>query len=158
MLRHMSSISPEQVRAVVDRFWQIMCGKSGPDDKLEDLYSPDALILTGKARKPEAASVALARRARQAGKDSLVELGAVEIQIEEPGVAIAAYTYKFHQSRSSATGGVQKRHLLFGRATQILQLDRSGVLRIVHEHLSSANNPEVEKAREPVLHMSGFGD
>jgi hypothetical protein len=154
----MSSISPDQVRAVVDRFWQIMCGKSGANDKLENLYSPDALVLTGKARKPEAANLALARRARRIGTDSFVELGTMEVQIEDPGVAIASYTYKFHENRSSTTGGVQKRHLLFGRATQILQLDRGGVLRIVHEHLSSANNPEVEKAREPVLRMSGFGN
>jgi hypothetical protein len=34
---------------------------------------------------------------------------------------------------------------LFGRATQIFQMDQKGSLRIVHEHLSSATNPEVEK-------------
>jgi ketosteroid isomerase-like protein len=144
----MSGISPDQVRAVIQRFWQIICGKSA-SDKLEDLYSPDALVLTGKARKPEAANVALARRARQTGKDSFAELGTLEVQIEEPGIAIASYTYKFHQTRPSATGGLQKKHTLFGRATQIFQLDRGGTLRIVHEHLSSATNPEVEKARDP---------
>ena len=145
------SITPDQVRAEIQKFWQIMCGKAGSGEKLDELYSPSALMLTGKARKPEAANLALARRARQisAGSNVAAELGPVEVQIAEPGVAIASYTYKFHQSRSGENGGVQKRHTLFGRATQIFQLDQSGVLRIVHEHLSAATNAEVEKAGGP---------
>lgn len=143
----LSSISPDQVRAEVQKFWQIMCGKAS--DKLEDLYAPSALILTGKARQPETANLALARRARQIsapGSDSAAELGAVEVQIADAAVAIASYTYKFHQSRSGEGGKLQKRHTMFGRATQIFQLDKSGTLRIVHEHLSAATNPEVERA------------
>lgn len=142
----MSSISPDQVRAEIQRFWQIMCGKSASSEKLTELYSPFALIVTGKARKPEAANLALARRVRQINNDSVAELGSVEVQIAEPGVAIASYTYKFRQNRSDENGGMQKRRTLFGRATQIFQLDPSGALRIVHEHLSAATNPEVEKA------------
>jgi ketosteroid isomerase-like protein len=142
-----SSIAPEQVRAEIQKFWQIMCGKSGSGETLDEMYSPSALVLTGKARKPEAANVALARRARQisAGSNLGAELGPVEVQVAEPGVAIASYTYKFHQSRSGENGGVQKRHTLHGRATQIFQLDQRGVMRIVHEHLSAATNPELEK-------------
>lgn len=143
----LSSITPDQVRAEIQKFWQIMCGKSG--EKLDDLYDPSALILTGKARQPEAANVALARRARQIsapGSDSAAELGAVEVQIAEPGVAIASYTYRFHQTRSGDGGKLQKRHTLYGRATQVFQVDKGGSLRIVHEHLSAASNPEVEKA------------
>lgn len=146
-----SSISPDQVRAEIQKFWQIMCGKSGSGETLDEMYSPSALLLTGKARKPEAANLALARRARQinAGSNVAAEVGPVEVQIAEPGVAIASYTYKFHQSRSGENGGVQKRHSLFGRATQIFQLDQKGALRIVHEHLSAATNPEVEKTGSP---------
>jgi ketosteroid isomerase-like protein len=142
-----SSISPDQVRAEIQKFWQIMCGKSSSGETLDEMYSPSALLLTGKARKPEAGNVALARRARQisAGSNVAAELGPVEVQVAEPGVAIASYTYKFHQTRSGENGGVQKRHTLFGRATQIFQLDQKGALRIVHEHLSAATNPEVEK-------------
>lgn len=143
----LSSISPDQVRAEVQKFWQIMCGKS--EERLDDLYAPSALILTGKARQPEAANLALARRARQIiapGSNSSAELGAVEVQLAEPGVAIASYTYRFHQTRSGEGGKLQKRHTLFGRATQIFQRDKGGTLRIVHEHLSAATNPEVDKA------------
>lgn len=141
----MGSISPDQVRAEVEKFWQIMCGKS--TGKLEDLYSSAALLLTGKARKPEAASMALARRGRQiseAGADATAELGPLEIQIVDAAVAIASYTYKFNHKRQDERGGLQTRRTLFGRATQIFQLDERGVLRIIHEHLSAATNPEVE--------------
>jgi ketosteroid isomerase-like protein len=143
----MISISPDQVRAEIRKFWQIMCGKS--PDKLEDVYSPAAMVLTGKARTPEAANVVLARRARQISapdSGSTADLGAVEVQIPEPGVAIASYTYKFLHTRPDERGGVEKRHTMYGRATQIFQLDAQGALRIVHEHLSAATNPEFEKA------------
>lgn len=141
-----SSISPEQVRAQVEKFWQIMCGKS--HERLDDLYASNALVLTGKARKPEPAQQALDRRSRQitAAVEAAAELGAIEVQTAEGAVAIASYTYKFHQKRSDQSGGVRQRHTMYGRATQIFQLDGRGVLRIVHEHLSAASNPEVEKA------------
>lgn len=144
----MDSISPDQVRAEVQKFWQIMCGKLASNGTLETLYSPAALVLTGKARTPEPATLALARRKRQLGRtdgESVVELGTVDVQIEEPGVAIASYTYKFHQDRPDDDGSPRKRHTLFGRATQIFQQDERGVLRIVHEHLSAATNPQPEK-------------
>lgn len=144
------SISPELVRAQVEKFWGIMCGKS--PDKLEELYASNALVLTGKARKPEAVNVVLGRRTRQISgpaAEAVAELGAVEVQLPEPSVAIASYTYKFHHKRSDVTGGVMKRHTMFGRATQIFQGDDRGNLRIVHEHLSAATNPEVEKAGAP---------
>lgn len=143
----MTGISPEMVRSKIETFWQIMCGKS--PEKLEDLYASNALVLTGKARKPEAVNVVLGRRTRQISgpaAEAVAELGAVELQLPVPGVAIASYTYKFHHKRSDVTGGVMKRHTMFGRATQIFQADDRGGVRIVHEHLSAAATPEVEKA------------
>jgi ketosteroid isomerase-like protein len=141
-----SGISPEQVRAEVQRFWQIMCGKSR--DRLDDLYATSALVLTGKARKPEPAQAALARRSKQisAAGDAVAELGTIEVQVADSSVAIASYTYKFHQKRPDQYGGVSQRHTMYGRATQIFQLDGRGILRIVHEHLSAATNPEVQKS------------
>ena len=146
MLRSMSNISPDQVRAEIDKFWQIMCGKSA--GRLEEMYSPDALLFTGKARKPEPGTVALARRARQiadAGLHSEVELGSMEVEMPEAGLAIATYTYKFHHGRVEHDGILRRHRTMYGRATQIFQLDRKGALLIVHEHLSAATNPEVEK-------------
>jgi ketosteroid isomerase-like protein len=139
-----SSIVPEQVRAEVQKFWEIMCGKS--HHRLEELYAPNALVLTGKARKPEPANQIAERRTRQIAPsaEAVAELGPVEIEVPESGIAIASYTYKFHQKRPDQSGAVLKRRTMFGRATQIFQQDESGRLRIVHEHLSAATNPEVE--------------
>jgi hypothetical protein len=140
----MGSLSPDQVRTHIDKFWQIMCGKS--NGKLEELYSSAALLWTGKARKPETASVALARRARQIaapGAQAEAELGLMEIELPAPSLAIASYTYKFHHTRPGEGGALEQRRTLFGRATQILELDEKGTPRIVHEHLSAATNPEV---------------
>ena len=141
------SISPEQVREEIDKFWRIMCGKS--QDKLESLYSSNALVLTGKARKPEPAPQVAERRKGQISAPSaeaVAELGPIDLQIADPGVAIASYTYKFHQKRRDQSGSLMKRHTMFGRATQIFQQDAGGRLHIVHEHLSAATNPEVEQS------------
>jgi|ERR1051326_1363112 ketosteroid isomerase-like protein len=143
----MSSISSEQVHAEVEKFWRIMCGKS--QERLESLYSSNALVLTGKARKPEPAHQAMERRARQISAPSaeaVAELGAIDIQIADSRIAIASYTYKFHQKRRDQSGEVMKRRTMFGRATQIFQQDTGGRLRIIHEHLSAATNPEVEQS------------
>src|SRR5262252_5802368 len=89
----MISISPDQVRAEISKFWEIMCGTS--DARLEDLYSSAALLFTGKAKKPEPTEVALARRSRQIAQpqaQSQVKLGFVEVEILGPGVALASYT------------------------------------------------------------------
>lgn len=140
-----SSNLPEQVRAEVQKFWEIMCGKS--QHRLEELYAPNALVLTGKARKPEPAHQVAERRTRQISapsSEAVAELGPVEVEIPGSGIAIASYTYKFHQKRPDQSGTVLKRHTMFGRATQVFQQDESGKLRIVHEHLSAATNPEVE--------------
>ena len=144
----MSSLSPDQVRARIEEFWQIMCGKSSR--RLEELYSSAALLFTGKARRPETAAVVMARRVRQIaapGTHAEAELGLVEIECPESSLAIASYTYKFHHTRTGDSGSVQQRHTLFGRATQIFHLDETGALRIIHEHLSSATNPETSDGR-----------
>jgi hypothetical protein len=146
MLPLMSSISQEQVRKQVERFWQIMCGKSS--GKLEDLYAHDALVISGRARRPEAANLAMTRRARrinEPGAEATVEIGPVEVQLSGPGAAIASYTYKLRQVRRGADGGRNERQLL-GRATQIFQLDSRGILRIVHEHLSAAGVARTDAA------------
>jgi hypothetical protein len=142
----MSRISPEQVRKEIDRFWQMMCGKS--PENLEALYAPAAVVVSGRAKRPEAANLALARRTRriqEPGAQATVELGPVEVQMAEPGVAIASYTYKLNQSRPGESGGRVQRQVL-GRATQIFQLDSRGMLRIVHEHLSAAGSARMDAA------------
>jgi len=131
----MSKISPELVSSRVHEFWSILTGES--KDRFEDLYSPDAIVFAGRAKHSEPARLALIHRMRQlanATSKATAEIGSVDVQVVGPDVAIATYTYRFQSSRT---------HTLFGRATQVFQLDGDGALRIMHEHLSSASPTKV---------------
>jgi ketosteroid isomerase-like protein len=143
-----AEISSAEVRAGVQKFWNILCGRL--KERLEDLYSPSALVFTGKAKRSERGALTAVRRMRQfVGGDwtTSAELDPIEVQIAGPDVAIATYTYRFHSSKTGKDGKREQRNTLFGRSTQIFQRDDRGGLRIVHEHLSSAAPPAVEKAK-----------
>jgi ketosteroid isomerase-like protein len=135
----MEQISSEKVRAEIHRFWQILSGRS--QDRLEEMYSPEAIVFTGKARRPEPAMLAIARRTRRSGWGASAELGPVELQIAG-NVAVASYTYKHQLERPAGDGSMAQRITLYGRATQIFQADRQGSIRILHEHLSAAAAPD----------------
>jgi ketosteroid isomerase-like protein len=145
----MENISPEQVRAEVRRFWAVMSRKL--KDELDEMYSPTAIVFTGKAKRSESAKLIAVRRLRQrsaAAPTSSVELDSIEVQIVEPDAAIAAYTYSYHTDKTGVDGAKVQLDTLLGRATQIFQRDEAGVLRIVHEHLSATDSPTVEKSTE----------
>jgi ketosteroid isomerase-like protein len=141
-----AAVSSEEVRSEVQRFWDILTGRS--KGTLEELYSPSAIVFTGKARSSEPGRLTAVRRMRQlgsAGFTASAELDPIEVQIAGPDTAIASYAYRFHSSRTRKDGGKEQRETLFGRSTQIFQRDDRGILRIVHEHLSSAAPPKIEK-------------
>ena len=139
----MEKISTEEVRKSIERFWAILSGKTAA--KLEDLYSPGAIVFTGKAKRSEAGRLTAVRRSRQlpgASSNSIAEVGAIEIQFAGPDVAIAAYTYSFHTQKTQSDGTKVQISTPFGRATQVFQRNEKGALLIVHEHLSAAAPPE----------------
>jgi len=143
-----ADISADEIHAEVQRFWSILSGKS--KERLEELYSPAAIVFTGKAKRSERGPLTAIRRMRQvAGPDSTsnAEIDPIEIQIAGADVAIASYTYRFNSSKKDKDGSRMVRNTLFGRSTQIFQRDERGKLKIVHEHLSSAAPPAVEKAK-----------
>ena len=143
----MEKILPEEVRAEVRRFWAIMTGKL--KDKLEEMYSPNAIVFTGKGKRGESAKLIAVQRTRRlpgAVSSSTAEEDLIDVQIVGPDVAIAAYTYTYHTDKVRADGTKVQLDTLLGRATQIFQRDDAGVLRIVHEHLSATDSPTVEKA------------
>jgi ketosteroid isomerase-like protein len=142
-----AKISGDEVRAAVQKFWDILAGKSAAN--LEDMYAPGASVFTGRAKRSEAGLLAAARRMRNVGgrsAGSVAEIDPIEVQLPENDVAIASYTYRFHASRTRKDGSREQRNTLFGRSTQIFQRDERGALKIVHEHLSSAAPPKVESA------------
>jgi ketosteroid isomerase-like protein len=142
----MNEISSEQVRSLVRKFWAILTGAS--KDKIEDLYSSDAIVFTGSAKRSDPAKLVSIRRTRQrtgAGSGSKAEVGSIEVQVVGSHVAIATYTYQFHSSAIHGDGSRVQTHTQFGRATQVFRQDENGNLHIVHEHLSSAAPAKVEK-------------
>jgi len=145
VIPNMEQISADKVRAEINRFWLILSGKS--HDKLEDMYAADAIVFTGKAKRPEPAMLAAARRARRApSSGSTAEVGTLELQIADD-VAVASYTYKYQEARADGGGIRSQRNTLYGRATQIFQMDGKGTIKIVHEHLSAAAAPDENTTR-----------
>lgn len=143
----MENISAEDVRREVRRFWAIFSGKQ--TDKIEEMYSPTAIVFTGKAKRSESAKLIAVRRSRRlpgSVSSSSIEESSLDVQIVGPDVAIAAYTYTHHTDKIRTDGTEVQLETLFGRATQIFQRDEAGVLRIVHEHLSATADPEVDNA------------
>jgi ketosteroid isomerase-like protein len=140
----METISPEQVRAQIDRFWKILSGKS--QGSLEPFYAAGATAFTGRSKRAELAALAAARRMRRlaaAESELVAELVEVEVQVLE-NTAIASYTYQVHSINKKTDGSRLDKNTRFGRATQIFQQDGKGGLHIVHEHLSAGEAPEVE--------------
>lgn len=113
------------------------------------MYAPDALVFTGRAKRPEPAPLAAARRQRQisAVSDSSVEVADMDVQIVS-NVAVASYTYQYHSAMTGSDGARVQKKTMFGRATQIFKIGDNGALQIVHEHLSAGEAPAVEKAQK----------
>lgn len=144
----MESISTEQIRAQVQRFWRILSGKS--KDSLEELYAPEAIVFTGQARRAEPAQLASARRLRHlsdAGTETGADISEMDVQIVG-NVAVVSYTYQFRSATTGREGERLQKRTMFGRATQIFKVGENGALQIVHEHLSAGEAPAVQKAQK----------
>jgi hypothetical protein len=145
------SISVEEVRAQVQTFWRVYCGKVRTE--FEQLYFPDATILEIDARRVEPARLMVARRMRELFSETssvTAELGPVDVQIIEPGIAAACYGFHFHVVRIMANGKRMVSDMQVARATHVFQRDEKGKLRIVHEHMSAGTvSPPKEMADRP---------
>lgn len=134
----MERISPDQVRAHVEKFWHILSGRSR--EPFEEMYAPEATVISGKAKKSERPQLSITRRKREIAeqpREASVELGPIDVEVLGDDVAIASYTYTFLRIRKR-DGGEVRRHTRYGRATHVFQRSARGTLLIVHEHLSAA--------------------
>jgi len=135
----MTPISPDDVRAEVKKFWEFFSRKS--KSRFEEMYLPSATVLAADSRRIEPARLMLLRRERELfGPASLVaaKLGTIDVQFVGPDAAVASYPFHFSITRTFASGKRVQVEMPFGRATQAFQRDDKGVLRIIHEHMSSA--------------------
>ena len=140
-----AAISAEDIRTEVRKYWQLYSNKS--KDELEQMYFPSAIVFVAGVRRGELASLASARRAREFfGPQSSVssQLGSVDVQIVERDLAIASYSFHWHMVRILATGKRVDIEVPFGRASYIFRKDDRGVLRIFHEHKSSAGQAVIK--------------
>jgi ketosteroid isomerase-like protein len=138
-------ISPEEVQAAVRKLWTVFTGKA--KQVFPDLYFPDASVLSGTGARAEPGRLAVTRRLRKFFDSSAVlsaDLGAIEVQILGPNTALATYLYAFQSTETQSDGSRVRRSTPHTRATNIFQRDENGVLRIIHEHVSSATPPVIE--------------
>jgi ketosteroid isomerase-like protein len=142
----MERISPEEVRAEVARFWTVFSRKSKVE--FEEMYFPSATVFSSSAEHTEPGRLMVARRLRQFFDPAIslrAEIGSIGVQLVGTNLAIATYIYRFRSTKIERDGTQVNRETPFGRATQIFQRDESGVLRIIHEHMSSSTPPTVER-------------
>ncbi|MFZ0736214.1 MAG: nuclear transport factor 2 family protein [Candidatus Acidiferrales bacterium] len=135
----MAKTSPDEIRALVQKFWEYFIQKS--KSQFDELYSPSATVFAADARRGEPARLMLVRRARELfGPASAVgaKLGSIDVQLLRDDLAVASYAFHFNVTRSLPNGKCVSVDVPFGRATQVFQRDAKGTLRIIHEHISSA--------------------
>jgi ketosteroid isomerase-like protein len=133
-------ITAEDVRSEVARFWNMFTAKA--TELLEEFYAPDATVFSTSGNRTEPGRLTVARRRREYFNKQTsvrVQLGLIDVQVLTDAMAIASYTFNFHgldvMSASHKNG---EETVEYGRATQVFIVDPEGRLRIVHEHLSSA--------------------
>jgi ketosteroid isomerase-like protein len=135
----MDNLRTEEIRAAVQRFWKLFTGKAKAE--FDEMYAPSATVFAADARRSEPARLMLVRRARELfGPSSAVgaNLATIDVQILGGNLAVTSYAFQFSVTRNLPTGRRVRVEVPFGRATQVFQRDTSGRLKIIHEHMSSA--------------------
>jgi hypothetical protein len=134
----MEKPSTDEVRALVQKFWKFFVQKS--KSPFEELYSSSATVFAADARRGESARLMLVRRTRELfGPASAVEakLGSIDVQLLRDDLAVASYAFHFTVTRSLPNGKRVRIDVPIGRATQVFQRDVGGILKIIHEHMST---------------------
>ena len=67
-----------------------------------------------------------------------MKLGFIDVQLLGPDVAVTSYPLSFSTTRNMPNGRRYRAEIPYLRATHVFVSDADGQLRIIHEHLSSA--------------------
>ena len=103
------------------------------------MYFPNATVFASNVPRTELVRLTVTRRVRQffgPKSTAKIDLGAIDVQMID-NIAVASYSYSFRGTEVKSDGAPVDHEIPSGRATHIFQLDDSGKLRILHEHLSS---------------------
>ncbi len=140
----MVTLSPENVRAEVEKFWTAFTSKSTV--QLAEFYAHDSNVFGSLSTRSEPGRLAATRREREYfGTNSVLRAshGEVEVIMLGDRAAIACYIFQFHATKLGPGGSRSaEEHIEKGRATQVFSLDYDGQIRIFHEHLSLPMRPD----------------
>jgi ketosteroid isomerase-like protein len=142
----MCAITVAQVESQVHQGWKAYSDRSAR--LTEDLYFSNATIFSANSRQCETAQAVLERRLREFRENRSgmkVDLGRINVQIVGDA-AVAAYPYHFSGYKISQDGSAYALDVPYCLGTAVMQLDKSGCLRVLHEHLSA-----VEAAKKSPL-------
>jgi ketosteroid isomerase-like protein len=131
------NLSVEQVKAEIGRYWKAFMDKDAAT--LSAFYAHESVGFGSASRRSEPGRMAAIRREREYFQNSAkinASIDGVEVVLLGDSAAVAAYTFRFHASRSEAYGKTTEEHIEDGRATQVFAFDPDGHLRIFHEHFS----------------------
>lgn len=134
----MNDISPDEIQAAVKNFWNFFYRKS--KTQFWEMYLSSATVFNIDARRMELARLMWVRRERELFSPAAsvaAKLGAINVQLLRNDLAVASYPFHLSVTREFAGGKRYHSEVPSGRATQVFQRDENGVLRIVHEHMSS---------------------
>jgi len=140
------NISPEEVRAEVRKFWDFFSRKSKA--QFAEMYLPSATVFAVDSRRIELARLMLVRRERELfspASSVAAKLGPVDVQLLAPDLAVASYPFHLSITRALPGGKSYYAEVPSGRATQVFQRHAIGVVRILHEHMSSAEPVTVKE-------------
>ena len=131
------SLTVEQVKAEIGHYWKAFMDKDAAT--LSDFYAHESVGFGSSSRRSEPGRMAAIRREREYFQNTgkiLATIEGVEVVLLGDSAAVAAYTFRFHASRSDAMRKTSEEDIQDGRATQVFALDTDGRLRIFHEHFS----------------------
>jgi|SRR5580658_476280 ketosteroid isomerase-like protein len=140
------NISPDEIRAAVRRLWDFFSRKSKA--QFAEMYLPSATVFAVDSRRMDLARLMLVRRERELfgpASSVAVKLGPIDVQLVVPDLAVASYPFHLSITRALPGGKRHQAEVPSGRATQVFQRDEKGVLRILHEHMSSAEQVTVKE-------------
>lgn len=132
-----SSLTADEVRKAIERFWSAFLAKS--ENELGDYYSPGSTVFQIAMGRSEPGRLGAMRRSREYfSPDTRMELKLSPIDVFLCGndAGVASYTFQFQATGRDVGGKRAAEKLETVRATHVMFRDASGKIRIAHEHFS----------------------
>lgn len=131
------SVSVEDVRKAVERFWSVFLAKA--EDDLNSFYASGSTVFQVAMGRSEPGRLGAMRRAREYFNFETkmdVKVSPVDVVLCGPDAGVACYTFQFFATARDVGGKRSEEKLEVVRATHVFHRDASGKLRIAHEHFS----------------------